>query len=197
MLVKKPILAGIMSLAAIGACRAQKPVEVISETGLTGVVHKEAVYYGGMNLGIPTEKNYTDVFAGMTINSDKKASFLALAMNNYNWTKNISSWIREVFSASKRGANSTLEVSPLRANVNAGNFSMSLNPAYTLYNDFKSGTTTQGINTIFQTTYSITPNDKIFAEAKYTSEPSKNLFDTHFGKLKDNISYMLSYMRNF
>jgi hypothetical protein len=66
-----------------------------------------------------------------------------------------------------------------------------------MYNDFKEGTTTQGINTIFQTTYSMTPKDIIFAEAKYTSEPSKNLFNTHFGKLKDNISYMVSYMRKF
>ena len=80
--IRKPIITGIMGLTAIGVCKAQKPVEVFSETGLTGVVHKEAVYYGGMNLGIPTEKNYTDVFAGMTINSDKKASFLALAKSS-------------------------------------------------------------------------------------------------------------------
>ena len=195
--VRKPIIKSLISLATLAPCKAQKAVQLVSETGITGVVTKEASFYGGMNFQLPRGRNFTDLYAGVSVQPDKKASFVGLAINNFAWTKNISSWVRETFVASKRGANSQLEIAPIRANVDAGKFNFSFSPSYTLYNDFKEGTAKQGINTIFQTTYSMTPKDIIFAEAKYTSEPSKNLFNTHFGKLKDNISYMVSYMRKF
>lgn len=195
--VRKPIITSLISLATLAPCKAQKAVQLVSETGITGVVNKEASFYGGMNFQLPRGRNFTDLYAGVNVQPDKKTSFVGLAINNFSWTKNISSWVRETFVASKRGANSQLEIAPIRANADVGKFNFSLSPSYTMYNDFKEGTTTQGINTIFQTTYSMTPNDIIFAEAKYTSEPSKNLFNTHFGKLKDNISYMVSYMRKF
>jgi hypothetical protein len=195
--VRKPIITSLISLATLAPCKAQKAVQLVSETGITGVVNKEASFYGGMNFQLPRGRNFTDLYAGVNVQQDKKTSFVGLAINNFSWTKNISSWVRETFVASKRGANSQLEIAPIRANVDVGKFNFSLSPSYTMYNDFKEGTTTQGINTIFQTTYSMTPRDIIFAEAKYTSEPSKNLFNTHFGKLKDNISYMVSYMRKF
>ena len=195
--VRKPIITSLISLATLAPCKAQKAVQLVSETGITGVVNKEASFYGGMNFQLPRGRNFTDLYAGVNVQQDKKTSFVGLAINNFSWTKNISSWVRETFVASKRGANSQLEIAPIRANVDVGKFNFSLSPSYTMYNDFKEGTTIQGINTIFQTTYSMTPKDIIFAEAKYTSEPSKNLFNTHFGKLKDNISYMVSYMRKF
>ena len=195
--VRKPIITSLISLVALAPCKAQKAVQLVSETGITGIVNKEASFYGGMNFQLPRGRNFTDLYAGVNVQPDKKASFVGLAINNFSWAKNISSWVRETFVASKRGANSQLEIAPIRANADAGKFNFSLSPSYTLYNDFKEGTATQGINTIFQTTYSMTPKDIIFAEAKYTSEPSKNLFNTHFGKLKDNISYMVSYMRKF
>ena len=195
--VRKPIITSLISLATLAPCKAQKAVQLVSETGITGVVNKEASFYGGMNFQLPRGRNFTDLYAGVNVQPDKKTSFVGLAINNFSWTKNISSWARETFVASKRGANSQLEIAPIRANVDVGKFNFSLSPSYTMYNDFKEGTTTQGINTIFQTTYSMTPKDIIFAEAKYTSEPSKNLFNTYFGKLKDNISYMVSYMRKF
>lgn len=195
--VRKPIITSLISIATLAPCKAQKAVQLVSETGITGVVNKEASFYGGMNFQLPRGRNFTDLYAGVNVQQDKKTSFVGLAINNFSWTKNISSWVRETFVASKRGANSQLEVAPVRANADVGKFNFSLSPSYTMYNDFKEGTTTQGINTIFQTTYSITPRDIVFAEAKYTSEPSKNLFNTHFGKLKDNISYMVSYMRKF
>ena len=195
--VRKPIITSLISLATLAPCKAQKAVQLVSETGITGVVNKEASFYGGMNFQLPRGRNFTDLYAGVNVQQDKKASFVGLAINNFSWTKNISSWVRETFVASKRGANSQLEIAPIRANADVGKFNFSLSPSYTMYNDFKEGTATQGINTIFQTTYSMTPKDIIFAEAKYTSEPSKNLFNTHFGKLKDNISYMVSYMRKF
>lgn len=195
--VRKPIITSLISLATLAPCKAQKAVQLVSETGITGVVNKEASFYGGMNFQLPRGRNFTDLYAGVNVQQDKKTSFVGLAINNFSWTKNISSWVRETFVASKRGANSQLEIAPIRANADVGKFNFSLSPSYTLYNDFKEGTTTQGINTIFQMTYSMTPRDIVFAEAKYTSEPSKNLFNTHFGKLKDNISYMVSYMRKF
>ncbi len=195
--VRKPIITSLISLATLAPCKAQKAVQLVSETGITGVVNKEASFYGGMNFQLPRGRNFTDLYAGVNVQPDKKTSFVGLAINNFSWTKNISSWVRETFVASKRGANSQLEIAPIRANADVGKFNFSLSPSYTMYNDFKEGTTTQGINTIFQTTYSMTPKDIIFAEAKYTSKPSKNLFNTHFGKLKDNISYMVSYMRKF
>ena len=195
--VRKPIITSLICLATLAPCKAQKAVQLVSETGITGVVNKEASFYGGMNFQLPRGRNFTDLYAGVNVQQDKKASFVGLAINNFSWTKNISSWVRETFVASKRGANSQLEIAPIRANADVGKFNFSLSPSYTMYNDFKEGTTTQGINTIFQTTYSMTPRDIIFAEAKYTSEPSKNLFNTHLGKLKDNISYMVSYMRKF
>ena len=195
--VRKPIITSLISLATLAPCKAQKAVQLVSETGITGVVNKEASFYGGMNFQLPRGRNFTDLYAGVNVQPDKKTSFVGLAINNFSWTKNISSWVRETFVASKRGVNSQLEIAPVRANADVGKFNFSVSPSYTLYNDFKEGTATQGINTIFQTTYSMTPRDIIFAEAKYTSEPSKNLFNTHFGKLKDNISYMVSYMRKF
>ena len=195
--VRKPIITSLISLATLAPCKAQKAVQLVSETGITGVVNKEASFYGGMNFQLPRGRNFTDLYAGVNVQPDKKASFVGLAINNFSWTKNISSWVRGTFVTSKRGANSQLEIAPVRVNADVGKFNFSLSPSYALYNDFKSGTTTQGFNPIFQTTYSMTPRDIIFAEAKYTSEPSKNLFNTHFGKLKDNISYMVSYMRKF
>ena len=195
--VRKPIITGLMSLATLAPCKAQKAVQIASEAGITGVVNKEASFYSGLNFQLPRERNFTDLYAGISVQPDKKASFVALAINNFSWTKNISTWARETFVASKRGANSQLEIAPIRVNADAGKFNFSLSPSYAVYNDFKEGTMMQGFNPIFQTTYSVTPRDMIFLEAKYTSEPSKNLFSTHFGKPKDNISYMISGIHTF
>ena len=197
MKIRNIAVAGLMGLASIVPGKAQKPVQFIAETGVTGALHSVPLFYGGMNAAFPKGKNYTDVFAGVGINTNKQASFLGLAVNNYSWTKNISSWAREIFVASDRGLNSTLELSPIKANVNVGKFNLSLNPAYAIYNDFRNKTIKQGINTILQAIYPASPKDKIFIEAKYASEPDKNLFNTRFGKLENNFSYMISYMRNF
>jgi len=194
--VRKPIITSLIGLAALTPCKAQRAVQLVSETGITGVVNKEASFYSGMNFQFIKERNFTDFFAGAGVSPDKNVSFFGLGINNYSWTKNISSWARETFVAAKNTSKSTLEVAPLKANANLGKFNFALSPAYTLYNDFRTGSTTQGINTIFQASYSISSKDMIFAEAKYTSEPDKNLFKTQFGKLKDNISYFIAYMRN-
>lgn len=195
--IRKPIFTSLISIAALAPCKAQKPVQFVSETGIMGVVNKEASFYTGMNFDFIKDRNFTDVFTGVSITPDKKPSFIGLVINNFSWTKNISSWVRGTFVASKKTTSSTLEAAPVKANVSAGKFNFALSPAYTLNNDFRKGSTTQSINTIFQTSYSISPNDMIFAEAKYTSEPAKNLFNTHFGKLKDNISYYIAYMKTF
>ena len=197
MKVGKPIIAGLMSLATIAPCKAQKAVQLVSETGISGVVKKEISFYSGLNFEFANSRNYTDLYAGIGVKPDKKASFVALAINNFPWTKNISSWARETFVASNRGANSTLEVAPIRANAVVGKFNFSLSPSYALYNDFKTGVTQHGFNPIVNATYVLSPKETIWVEAKYSSEPAKNLFNTHFGKLKDNISYMVSYLRKF
>lgn len=193
MKVRQIIMTGLMSLATLAPCKAQKAMHLVSEAGITGAVNKEMSYIGGLNVQILGGKNFADAFAGIKVNPDKKASFASLFINNYSWTKNISSWVRETFFASERGSNSILQVSPVRGNANVGKkLNVSLNPSYTLYNDFGEGTTTQGISTISQVTYSIDPKTQLFFEASYSSEPAKNLFNTHFGKFKDNASYMLT-----
>ena len=194
--VRKPIVTSLISLATLAPCKAQKAVQFVSETGITGVVNKEASFYTGMNFQLLKEKIFSDIFAGTSISPDKKITFLGLGINNYAWTKNISTWARETFVAAKHVSTSTLEVAPVKVNTDVGKFNFALSPAYTLHNDFRTGNASQGINTIFQTSYSISPKDMIFAEAKYTSEPAKNLFNTQFGKLKNNISYFICYMRN-
>ena len=160
--VRKPIIAGLMGLTTIAPCKAQKTVQLVSETGISGVINKEASFYGGLNCLLPKGKNFTDLYAGISVDPHKKASFVGLAINDYAWNKNISSWARETFVASNRGANSILEVAPVRANATAGKFNFSITPSYALYNDFKSGTTTQGFNPIFQTTYSASDKLKLF-----------------------------------
>jgi len=195
MKVKKTIITSLIGLSTLTPAKAQKTVNLVSEAGVTGVVNKEASFYGGINLELPKGRNYTDFYAGVGVKPDKKASFQGLIINDFAWTKNISSWAREFFSISKGEAASVFEVAPIRANANIGKFNFSLSPSYALYNDFgtnKRLTTTHGISPILQMTYSISPNHKIFAEAKYSSEPDKNLFNTSFGKFKNNISYMIS-----
>ena len=195
--IRKPIIAGLMSIATIAPCKAQKTVQLVSETGVSGMMNKELSFYNGVNFEFAKSRNYADFYAGISVQPDKKASFVALAIDNFPWTKNISSWARETFVASNRGANSTLEVAPVRASANVGKFNFSLSPSYALYNDFKAGTTQQGFNPIVQATYPLSPKETIWVEAKYSTEPSKNLFNTRFGKLKDNVSYMVSYLRKF
>ena len=197
MKVRRSLLTGLIGLATLAPCKAQKPVQLMSETGISGYVNKEFSFYTGMNFLLPRGKNFTDLYAGVSVQPDKKASFVGLAINEFSWTKNLKSWARETFVASDRGANSTLEVAPVRASVDAGKFNFSLTPSYALYNDFKQGTTTQGFNTIFQTTYTMSPKDMLFAEFKYTTEPATNLFKTHFGSPKNNTFCMFSYMRKF
>ena len=194
--VRKQILTSLISLATFAPMKAQKPVRFVSETGITGVMKNEASYYTGMNFEFPRGKNYTDLYGGITMKPNQQASFVGLIINNFSWTKNISSWARETFSAG-HDVKSTLQVAPVCTNAKAGKFNFSFKPSYVMYNDLKKGSTTQGVGAIFQTTYSMTPKDMLFFEGAYASEPSKNLFHTHFGNFKDNFSYMFSYMRRF
>lgn len=195
--IRKPIITGLMSIATLAPCKAQRAVQFVSETGMTGVVNKEASFYTGMNIQLEKGRNFSNLFTGASVQPDKKVAFLGLFINNYSWNKNFSTWFRGSSVLSKEATKLTLEAAPVKGNISAGKFNFTLAPAYALHNDFKSGTSTQGLNTIFQASYSITPNDMIFAEAKYTSEPAKNLFNTHFGKLKDNIAYFICLMKKF
>lgn len=194
--VRKPIIAGMMGLTTLAPCKAQKAVEFVAETGITGVVNKEASFYGGINTLITKGKNFSDLYAGFSVQPDKKVSFVGLAINDFAWNKNLSSWGRGVYAVSKDVSNMTLELAPVKANVKAKKFNFSLAPSYALYNDFRAGNTTQGINTIFQTTYNASKKNQLFLELNYQSKPRKNLFDTRFGKFKNNMSYMVSLFHN-
>ncbi len=69
--IKKPIIVGLTTLATLAPCKAQKAVEIFSESGISGMVHKEPVFYSGVNFGIPVNKNYTDLFVGGNFNANK------------------------------------------------------------------------------------------------------------------------------
>lgn len=198
MKIGKPIIAGLMGLTTIAPCKAQKSVNLVSETGISGLVNKEASFYTGLNFEIPRGKNYADFYGGISVNPEKKASFVGLAIENYAWHKHLSSWGRETFVASNRNVSSTLEIAPVRANANAGRFNFSISPSYALYNNFKGADkgAKQGINTILQMVYKLSKKETFFVEAKYSTEPAKNLFNTSFGKPKNNTSYMASYLLN-
>lgn len=194
--VRKPIIAGLMGLTTIAPCKAQKPIQLVSETGISGVINKEASFYTGMNFESIRGRNFSDLYAGINVQPNKNTSFVALGIHNHAWNKNFSSWGRETFVTSNRATNSTLEVAPIRTNVNIGKFNFSISPSYTLYNNFRGVEkgTKQGINTILQMVYKLSKKEKFFVEAKYSSEPAKNLFNTTFGKPKNNTSYMASYL---
>jgi hypothetical protein len=198
MKVKQLIATGLVSgITAFLPCKAQRAVQLVPETGITGALKTEMSYIGGLNLQITKGKNFSDFFAGLKVQHDKQASFAGMFVNNYSWTETVSSWLRGTVIASRRGTKSVLETAPVRINVPAGKFNLSLSPSHVMYNDFKDGTTTQAISTIFQTTYSINPKNQLFFEAAYSSEPVKNLSKTSFGKPEDNISYMVTCTHSF
>ena len=192
--VRKPILSGLIGLATLAPCKAQKAVQFVSETGITGVINKETSLYSGMNFIFDKGKNSTVAFVGGIV--DKKVSLLSMAINNYAWNKNISSWGRLTSVIAKNQNTLRIDAAPIKVNAKSGNFSFSAIPAYSLYQDFRTGATTQGITPTVKASYSISPRVTIDAEAKYPSEPSKNLFNTRFGKFKDNISYYIAVLIN-
>lgn len=197
--IKRSVVTGLMGLTTLAPCKAQK-VMLAPEVGVSGALKKEMSCYGGLNVQFPRAKSFSDLYGGVSVNPDKKASFVGLAIHDQTWHQNVchpnfkvdvGSWGRETFIASNRNTNSILEIAPVRVKTSTGKVSFSLNPSYALYNDFREGTTTHGINTIVQATYS-TPSYTLWGEAKYSSEPAQNICNTLFGNVKDNLSYMLS-----
>ena len=198
MKIKQAALAGMMGLATVAPVKAQKPVQCIFETGFNGMIKKEMALYGGMNFAAAKNKNFADLFLGANLDANKNATFLGLFIDNYSWTKNVSSWVRGTLAVSKDAVNTTLEASPVRYNVSAGKFNFGINPAYTVYNDALANTTTQGVNTIFQSSYSMTPSDKLFLELRYSSTAAGSLKDIKFEEPNENnMFYMLSYQKTF
>ncbi len=199
--IRKTMLAGVIGLVGASPVKAQKlstrSAEVISETGVMGVINKDASFYGGVNVGFPSTKNYFDVFAGVAVQPDKKASFLGLIMDNYNHTKHLSSWVRGVANLSNRSQSGFIELSPVRVNARAKKFSVSANPALAINRDFKNNNNTFGINTIIQANYNLKNDGKLFIEANYQAQPAKSLSGLKFGNIPKNTSYMVSYMKKF
>lgn len=199
--VRKATMVGLMGLMSAAPVKAQKlstrSVEVVSETGIMGVIKQDASFYTGMNIGLPSAKNYFDAFAGVAVQPDKKASFLGLVMNNYNHTKHLSSWVRGVANISNRGQSGFAEISPVRVNTSIKNLSLSVNPALAVNRDFKNNNTTLGINSIIQGIYKLKNDGQLFVEANYQAKPGKSLSGIEFGNIPKNTSYMISYMKKF
>ena len=195
--VKKPILTGIISLSALAPCMAQRTVQFASESGVAGFINNEAVYFNGVHANLLNEKNNTDIYCGMVLDTDKNVTFETQLENEYSWTNNLSSWIRETFHLSKYENNLTSEVAPVKLNKSFKKLDTFVAPVYIAENDFKERENYQGVGVVLNATYNPDSNNSVKFEAEYTSEPAKNLFNTTFGKLKDNISYVISYIHNF
>ena len=197
MFIKKPIIAGLMSLATFAPCKAQKAVQFVSESGVTGEINKELSYFGGLHANILKSKNNTDIYCGMVVDAEKQFTFESQLENEYSWTENLSSWVRETFHLSKIENNLKSEVSPVKLNKSFDKFDTSVAPVYVMQNDFKEKETQQGLGIVLDAVYNIDSKNAMKFEAEYETEPAKNLFKTHFGKLKDGVSFVVSYLRNF
>ena len=194
--VKKTMMAGLMGMAVLVPVKAQN-VRILSETGVTGDINKELLYSGGLHAEISSSKNTADFYGGMLVDSEKQFTFESQFENEYSWTENLSSWIRETFHLSKRENNLTSEVAPIKVNKSFNKFDTSLAPVYIMQNDFKEHENTQGVGMVLSTIYNVDSDNALKFEAEYSTEPAKNLFETRFGKLKDSISYVISYLRKF
>ena len=194
MIVRKPIIVGLMGLAALGTCKAQK-VQFATETGVNGAPNQELTYFNGLHTIFDNNKNNTDVYCGLVADTEKQFTFETQLENEYSWTNNISSWVRETFHLSKRENNLTSEFAPIKANVPINKFDTFVAPVYILQNDFKEKEHVQSIGVVLNATYNADESNSIKFEAEYASEPAKNIFKTSFGKLKDNLSYIVSYIR--
>ncbi len=195
--VRKPIITSLISLAALAPCKAQKAVQLVSETGVNGEINKELSYIAGMHAVLSKSKNQTDIYCGMVVDAEKQFTFESQLENEYSWTKNISSWVRETFHLSKNENNLLSEVAPIKANTSLGKFDGSLAPVYMLHNDFRGKETKQGLGLVLSTMYNIDSSNALKFEAEYATEPAKNLFSTQFSKLKDGISYVIAYIKTF
>ena len=195
--VKKPILAGLMSLSAIGLCNAQKPVQFMTETGVGGNLKEEQLFGGGIHAIFTQDKNCTDVYCGMLADTEKRITLETQLENEYSWTKNISSWVRETFHLSKAENNLTSELAPIKINKSFGKFDTFAAPVYIGLNDFKEKEHAQCAGLVLHSTYNIDNKSAIKFEAEYYTNPAKSIFETSFGKFKESIVYVVSYLRQF
>ena len=76
--VREPIITSLISLATFVPCKAQKTLRIASETGLTGVINKEASFYNGIDIILPRGKNVTTLYGGGSVQPNKKLRLLGL-----------------------------------------------------------------------------------------------------------------------
>lgn len=193
--IRKIAVTGLMSLSFSAPLKAQKSFYTMSEVGITGEIAKELSYFGGIHAGLQKNKNTTDIYAGLIVNPKKQPIFEAVLDNEYSWTKNLSSWIRETLHISKKEKELASEIAPIKFNVPVKKFDFSVAPVYNLQHDFSEREIKQGVSALVNATYSINSNNSVQFEAIYSSKPVNNLFKTTFGKFKDNTSFMISYLR--
>lgn len=204
MKIKQNALIGLMGLSsAIGGLNAQTPAKItpklFSEIGVAGFLKQDMLLYRGANIGLSSKHNDFNAFFGATLNSDKKSNFISIFTNTFKWNKYspVSTWGRTMFAYSKRVKQMALEVAPVRLNFSSGKFDFSFNPAAAVIKDFKNKTVKFGVNTIFQTIYSLNPKSKLFVEVNYHSAESDKIKNIKFNSPFDNTSYKVTYLRYF
>lgn len=193
--IKKSLLVGMLGLMPLTPVKAQKAIQFIPEAGAFGNIKAAPTMIGGVNAAFPKKNNFADVFVGATLNSQATPGFAGIAFDNFNWSKNFSSWARDLFLASKNGVTSNLDVAPIKYNTSAGKFNFSVMPAYGRVDDFVNHTTTHNIKAIFQSMFSITPKDRLCLEMQYGSIPAANISDTRFGSFADSFNFTATYSR--
>ena len=202
--VKNVTLAALMAIAShTNGLKAQifskLHFDIYTEIGITGASKKSFDFYRGVNIGVKSEKNYFNTFLGASVNADKDGCFQGLVTDDFRWRKhsNFSSWTRAIFTLSERVKKFTLEISPVKLNIPLKKMNFSLHPAFALQRDFKSKNTALGINTVFQSTYSVTPKDKFYFEIKHCSNPLNKVKNKDCQRFLPNIVYMMTYKKYF
>lgn len=190
--IKKYTLISLLGISPLaGGMKAQIfskiPADIYTEIGVSGMSKKAFELYRGVNIGVKSGTNSFDTFFGAALNSDKKGCFTGMITEDFKWNRHshFSTWSRAIFSFSKRVQNITAEFSPVRLNLSFKKFDFSFNPAFAVHRDFKNKGSAIGINTVFQSNYSVSPKDKLFGEVKYQSKPF------------NNIIYRVTYRRYF
>ena len=197
MRIAKPILSGLMCFASFSPVKAQKALQISVEAGVNGGINKEFSYFQGLHGVLNKEKNVTDMYCGFVLDSDKNCTFEGQLENEYSWSKNIGSWVRETFHLSKSETSLSSEIAPAKINKSFGKFDTFVAPVYKLDNDFRQKEAEQSLGVVLNATYNADSKNSVKFEAEYTSVPNKNLFKTKFENFKDNLSLVVSYIRNF
>lgn len=196
MYIKKVIPMCMLALAPLSV-KAQSAVHFIPEAGICGTAKTVPMLLGGCNAAYSCGKNFADVFIGGSLNKDAVPGFVGIAVENYSWNKNISSWIRDLFMSSKTGVTSTLDVAPAKFNTSIGKFDFSVLPAYCRQDDMVNHTACHSFKGIIQSIFHMTPKDQIMLEMQYGTTPANSITNTSVAPFSDTFNFTATYSRTF